>query len=330
MRSKISPNPSLYFVGHLAIDNVIRSNQQNAPTLGGSVSYGSLALSSYTQKVKLSIISHIGEKSFDKSFLGLLKTQNIDLGGIKYSNVRNTHFQLLYYNNTRTLYLKSRSPNLEFNDIPRRYLEKPPDTIALVPLCNELTYNYLKKLSSSFPYVYFGIDLQGFVRRFDKDGKVSYSLNKEVGTRIDRIVNLFGDKLILKGSEEEMSLLTDKHEDYKSKIQYFEKFNSKGIFIMTLGEKGSMIFSKGHSIIEIPAFKPKKVMDETGAGDVYFSIFLYEFLLSNKSWEALENIALLSSAASSFLIEEKGLYGTVAKELVLERVKEKNYIKKWE
>ncbi|MHA2472457.1 MAG: PfkB family carbohydrate kinase [Promethearchaeota archaeon] len=328
MRSKISPNPSLYFVGHFAIDNVIRSKQQNAPTLGGSVSYGSLALSSYTQKVKLSIISHIGEINFNKSFLGLLKTQNIDLGGIKYSNVRNTQFKLLYYNNTRTLYLKSKSPNLEFNDIPRRYLENPPDAIVLVPLCNEITYNYLKKLSSSFPHVYFGIDLQGFIRRFDKDGKVSYSLNKEERINIDRIVNLFGDKLILKGSEEEMSLISDKHEDHYSIMQYFEKFNSKGIFIMTLGEKGSMIFCKGHSILEIPAFKPKKVTDETGAGDVYFSIFLYEFLLSNKSWEALENVALLASAASSFLIEEQGPYGMVTKELVLKRVKEENYIKK--
>jgi sugar/nucleoside kinase (ribokinase family) len=111
-------------------------------------------------------------------------------------------------------------------------------------------------------------------------------------------------------------------------MHYFKKFNSKGIFIMTLGEKGSMIFSKGHSILEIPAFKPKKVTDETGAGDVYFSIFLYEFLLSNKSWEALENVALLASAASSFLIEEQGPYGAVTKELVLERVKEENYIKK--
>jgi hypothetical protein len=326
MRSKINPNLSLYFAGHFAIDNVIRLKQQNEPTLGGSVSYCSLALSSYTQNVEISIISHIGETNFKRTYLNLLKTQNIDLGGIKYSNVINTRFELHYYNNTRTLYLKSKSPNLEFNDIPKRYLDNPPDAIALVPLCNEITFNYLKKLLDSFPNTYFGIDLQGFSRRFDQDGKVSYLSDKEEKIRIDRIINLIGDKLILKGSEEEVSLLTDNHKDFHNTKHYFEKFNSKGIFIMTLGEKGSIIFSKGHNILKVPAFKPKRVTDETGAGDVYFSIFLYEFLLSNKSWKAIENAALLGSAASSFLIEEQGTSGIVTKDLVLNRVKEKNYV----
>ena len=47
---------------------------------------------------------------------------------------------------------------------------------------------------------------------------------------------------------------------------------------MTLGEKGSMLTKKGEKILNIPAFKPRRVVDETGAGDVYFSIFLYEFI----------------------------------------------------
>ena len=133
--------------------------------------------------------------------------------------------------------------------------------------------------------------------------------------------------MILKGSEEEVRYIVNEYEDLYNMMNYFNKFNSKGIFIMTLGERGSMIFNRGNSILEIPAFTPKKITDETGAGDVYFSIFLYEFLLSDKSWEALEHAAYLASAASSFLIEEQGPSGTVTKDLVLKRVKEKNYIK---
>jgi hypothetical protein len=296
--------------------------------LGGSVSYCSLALSSYTQNVELSIISHIGEQNFDKTFLNVLKTQNVNLEGITYSNVKNTKFELHYYNDKRTLYIKSKSPKLEFNTIPSKYLKNPPDAIALVPLCNEITYDYIKKLVTSFPNVYFGIDLQGFIRSFDKDGKVSYSSNQENRGLINRIVELIGDKLILKGTEEEMSLLANQHDDPYGLMHFFDRFNSNGLFIMTLGECGSLIFKKDHTILEIPAFIPKKVTDETGAGDVYFSIFLYEFLLSNKSMKALEYAALLASAASSFLVEEQGPSGTVSKDLVLRRVKEKNYIKK--
>ena len=93
---------------------------------------------------------------------------------------------------------------------------------------------------------------------------------------------------------------------------------------MTLGEKGSMIYKKGNPILKIPAFKPKKVSDETGAGDVYFSIFLYEFSNCDKSWDSIKKVGFLASAAASFLVEKKGPSGFVLKKDVLRRVKRKD------
>ncbi|MFX1315442.1 MAG: PfkB family carbohydrate kinase, partial [Promethearchaeota archaeon] len=69
-----------------------------------------------------------------------------------------------------------------------------------------------------------------------------------------------------------------------------------------------------------------KVIDETGAGDVYFSIFLYEFINSDKSWKDIERSAYLASAAASFLVERKGPAGFKRKEEVLKRINKKNYI----
>jgi len=87
-----------------------------------------------------------------------------------------------------------------------------------------------------------------------------------------------------------------------------------------------MLTKKGEKILKIPAFKPKRVADETGPGDVYLSIFLYEFIHSSKSWESVKNSAYLASSAASFLVEKKGPAGFETKKEVLKRMQKKKYI----
>jgi sugar/nucleoside kinase (ribokinase family) len=327
MSNQIKGSSSLFFAGHFAIDNIIRFKHLSKATLGGSVCYSSLALRTYTKDAKIYIISHIGRKNFNSSLLDAIKNKNIDLRGIKYSNVENTSFVLDYFDHNRILTLKSRSPDLRFQDIPQEYLNNPPDVIVFVPLCNEISYKYILQMSKKFPITYMGIDLQGFIRNIDENGKVSYISNDHIISNLNKIIDLIGDRLILKGSEEEMKLLANEYNDLQNIMKYFDKYNTNGIFIMTLGEKGSMVYKKGNPIIKIPAFKPNNVIDETGAGDVYFSIFLYEYPHSDKSWESIKKIALLSSASASFLVEKKGPLGFASKKKVLKRVGKKDYIK---
>ena len=318
--------PSLLFAGHFAVDNVIRFKHLSKPTLGGSVSYCSLALRTYTQYTNISIISHVGNLNFDNSLFNIIKDKNIDLHGIIYSDVKNTNFVLDYFDHERVLTLKAKSPPLVFRDIPQEYIDNPPNVIILVPLCNEISYEYILQISKHFPNIYIGIDLQGFIRKIDENGVVSYIYDEKIISNLVKIIELIGDKLILKGSEEEMKLLANEYKDLHKVMNFFETFDTIGIFIMTLGENGSLIYQKGNKILKIPAFKPKKVTDETGAGDVYFSIFLYEFLHTDKSWSAIETAANLAAAAASFLLEKKGLYGCVVKKKVLKRVAKKEYI----
>ncbi|MFX1409591.1 MAG: PfkB family carbohydrate kinase [Promethearchaeota archaeon] len=317
---------SILFAGHFAVDTIIRFKRKNKPSLGGSVSFCSLSLKTYTQEVKIRIISHLGKLNFNNSLLHKIKDKNIDLKGIKYSLVNNTQFVLDYYNHSRTLTLKSRSPNLNFSDIPIEYLENPPDIIVLVPLCNEISMDYVSQIVNQFPNIYIGIDLQGFLRKIDNNGKVAYVYDEKIHSNMSKIIELIGDKLVLKGSEEEMKLFTAEKEDLYKVMNYFLNYDNKAIYIMTLGEKGSMLIKKGEKILKIPAFKARKVIDETGAGDVYFSIFLYEFLNSDKSWKSIERSAYLASAAASFLVERKGPTGFKRKEEVLKRINRKRYI----
>ncbi len=317
---------SIIFAGHFAIDHIIRFKRINKPSLGGSVSFCSLALRKYTKNADISIVSHIGKLNFNNTLLNKIRVKNINLGGIKYSQVKNTNFILDYFDHARTLTLRSRSPNLNFNDIPSEFLDNPPDIFVLVPLCNEISYEYVSQVLKTFPDAYIGIDLQGFIRKIDETGKVTYVYDNEILTNLRKIIDLIGDRLILKGSEEEMKLIAGECEGFEEVMSYCNQYENDGIYIMTLGEKGSMLTRKGEKVLKIPAFKPRKVIDETGAGDVYLSIFLYELFHSDKSWKSVKKAAYLASAAASFLIEKKGPAGFETRKAVLKRMKKERYI----
>ena len=325
MDDQSGKKPSILFIGHLAIDKTVRFGKSFKPSLGGSVSYGSLALSKYQKQIKLGIISHIGHLNFNHKLLLKLENNNVDLSGIKWTDNYNTTFKLNYLDHNRILTLESRSPDLNFEDIPITYLEQPPQIIVLAPLCNEISYNYITKVINAFPNALIGIDVQGFIRKIDSQGIVSYSREEYLISNMKKIINLIGNRLILKGSEIEMQLISG-CKDFIEIMNYFRKFNEHSIFIITLGEQGSLITKNGEPILKIPAFKPKRVKDETGAGDVYLAIFLLELLLSNKKWNAVKKAAYKASVAASFLVEAKGTDGVKSKKKVLERLQRKKYI----
>ncbi len=315
-------NFTIFFAGHFAVDTIIRNNQENPPSLGGSVTYSTLALSTYTKDANIYIISNIGRLNFEESLLDIFKNTNINLSGIKWSQTNNTNFVLNYHDHGRDLTLKSRSPNLNFKDLSKSLLKMQPDVIDLVPLCNEITRDYVKAVLKQFPKSYIGIDLQGFLRKIDEKGKVLYIPDDGVIQNMSDIIDLIGEKLILKGSEEEMKMFSGKR-NIPEVMNFFSDSQFKGISIMTLGDCGSLITKHGNKLLKIPAFIPSCVVDETGAGDVYLSIFLYEYIRSDKSWASVENAALLASAAASFVVEKKGPDGFESKVEVIKRLNTK-------
>ena len=316
---------NILFIGHHAIDTVIRFNQKRKPSLGGTVTFGSLALKTYTDSINISVISNLGLQNFNKSLLKHFTDKDIDFRGVKTFETDNTNFELNYTNHSRRLTLKSCSPKLKFEDIPEKILSTPPSMLILAPLCNEISFEYVLKIVNNFPNTFIGIDLQGFIRYIDDNGEVSYVRDNRIISNMIEIINLIGDRLILKGSEVEMKLLSN-HTEPQKIMEYFKKFGNKAIYIMTMGEAGSLILKNGENLLKIPAYKPRRVLDETGAGDVYLTIFLYEFLNSDMTWEEIEKNAYMASAAASFLVEKKGPKGFETRKRILKRVASKNYI----
>lgn len=99
-------------------------------------------------------------------------------------------------------------------------------------------------------------------------------------------------------NEYELDLLTS-----KTGISAEQLKADTDIFITTLGSKGSLIEgSKIDKPITVPAAKPDKVEDPSGAGDAFRAGFLYGFI---RQWETLKCVQL-GTVVASFIVEEVG------------------------
>jgi fructokinase len=92
---------------------------------------------------------------------------------------------------------------------------------------------------------------------------------------------------LIKISEDDMMRLFEKelpHEDI------FKFFHDQGVDIvcLTLGSKGVKLSQKGQSVIQMPAIKIDKVMDATGAGDAFWSGFLFAYINKKTINECLD------------------------------------------
>lgn len=99
---------------------------------------------------------------------------------------------------------------------------------------------------------------------------------------------------LIKISEDDMERLFEKELPHE---EIFNFFHNEGVDIvcLTLGSKGVKLSQKGKEIIQLPAIKIEKVMDSTGAGDAFWSGFLFAYIQEKTIDECLD-IALKLAA----------------------------------
>ena len=275
----------LVTVGHFAIDQIILPKiVTSKSTLGGSPTYVSLAARKLGAKV--SIVSKVGE-DFSSEYVEWLKTNGVDLSGLKHvRDASTTRFLLKYEKQRRQLQLKSQAPLIYPKDVSNSLQAK---AIHVAPIANELSEDVIDKLRGLTTVL--SLDPQGFVRKFDEQGNVRLEKweNPQVLHQID----------IYKSSLDEIKMVTGLS-DFRRAVQKIRAYGAK-IIVVTEGMKGATLFF-GEEFYEIPACKSKVVQDVTGAGDVFIGAFLAEYVQGKDPvW-----CACVGSAAASFIVEGLG------------------------
>ncbi len=251
--------------------------------LGGTAAYTSLAAAKLG--LKIGIVSKVGT---DFRYAG--KLSGIAINGISEQAITTVFFNI-YRNGERTQKVANLGEKIMPKDIPNEFLKAK--CFHLGPVFNELpleTMRFLRENTAAF----ITLDPQGFLRR-EENGFV---LSKKLDFSILEFVDL------VKVSEKECSM--EEVEIMKQKCF---------VVIITRGKEGSTVFSQGKTF-RIPFFKADKLIDETGAGDVFMAGFVKEYLNSKD----VEKAALFSSAAASFAVEDFGVKGIKDEKQVRERI----------
>jgi sugar/nucleoside kinase (ribokinase family) len=291
----------LVTVGHFAIDLVTSPKIVSPnPTLGGPPTYTSVAAARLGAKV--SVISKVG-RDFQDEYLEWLKANGVDLSGLKrVENALTTRFLLAYKNGKRRLQLLNRAPSISMRDIPNSLRTR---ALHVAPIADEIETLVIAKLRGLTEVL--SLDPQGFVRTFDKEGKMRlkpWEANQTLG-----LVDIY------KSSNSELRMVTEE----KSLLSAMRKIRDLGarIVIVTRGVKGTILLVNDE-LYRIPACKPRVFRDSTGAGDAFIGAFLTEYLLEKEPlW-----CACVGSAAASFVVEGVGPTVFGDKEETYKRAKE--------
>lgn len=309
----------IIFLGHFAIDEIIY-DQKVSHSLGGGVTYGSLAAHNYNSSLKLGITSKVG-RDFDDDFLGMFKDGTIDLNGIKNDSEKSTRYRLQYHGKTRDLTLQGRANTIQYEDVPEEY--KGALSFMISPIANEINKDLIDSIIEDTS-AYIAADVQGFIRKFRDDGTIIRKRDEEMAEKVRNIIEKCNGRLILKASDDEANYIADR-DDVIESTQYLSEL-SNAVVLTTLGPDGSLIKYKDYKMIHVPALVPKQLVDETGAGDCYTAVFLSEFLKSDKDWADIKKAGYCASTACSFLIENQGPQGYGSYKQVQERLKNKKAI----
>lgn len=288
-------------VGHFAIDHVIREGHSLPPSLGGTVTFSSLAAARLGAKV--GIISKVGP-DFRDDLLIIFARSGIDVSGVKKVIAPTTKYELQYSGEERELTLLSRCDPIGPDDV--ELLRENTRAIHLGPIAGEIPLDTIKKVAGLGNTVL--LDLQGVIRKFSKKGKVSIEKSRQ-------LPDIIGSVTVVKSALREGETVTN----VSGCERVADVFLGMGckITIVTLGAEGSYISTCGGESFSIPAIKARKIMDFTGAGDTYAGSFLVEYLKTKD----VRRSGIIASSAVSFKVEGHSTSGFASRAEIEERAK---------
>ena len=249
--------------------------------LGGTASYASLMAAHLGKKT--AVLTSVGN---DFKFFDLFKKYGIEV--LNKPADKTTIFENIYKNGIRTQYIHCRSKPLFINDLPQSWGNAPIVKFCLI--ADEVDFSLL----NAFPNSLVGATIQGWLRKWDTDGKITPKIM--AWEKLKSIDIIFMSDADIDGFENALPEI----------IKYAK------MVVMTKGAEGASIFYQNKKF-EFPSY-PVNEVDPTGAGDIFATAFLIHFHETND----LSLSAAFAHAAASYVVEHVGVV-TPPMEIVINR-----------
>ena len=242
-------------IGHLTRDKIITPKDE-FQMAGGTSFYFAWGISHLPKDVSFQLVTKVGKGSLPEI-----------------ERMRNAGIDVRCFDSRHTVFFENKYGSNSNNRTQRVLAKADPFTIDEMKGLDAKVFHLGSLLADDFsPEVVrflstrgrISIDVQGFLR--EVRGEKVYAVDWR--DKVDLLE--FTD--IVKLNEHEMEVITNS----KNPRTVALKLAEHGVkeVVITLGSYGSLIYAEG-KFYEIPAYKPKEVVDATGCGDTYSTGYLY-------------------------------------------------------
>ena len=252
---------SLEAVEYLAIGHVAHDLTANGARLGGTVAYS--ALTARALGMNVGIVTSVGNE-----------TPLDALDGIPVISINSPHsttFENIYTDHGRVQYLRAQAARIGFDSVPASW--RNASIIHLGPIANEMDSSLPNEFSPSL----LGVTPQGWMRRWDSDGRVSRS-------------EWTNSEMLL----QQANAVVISREDVNGDNELIEQMaHQTRMLVVTEGAEGCVLHWNG----DRRRFRAPEVeeVDATGAGDIFATAFFIRLFNTRDPWEAARFATLLAS-----------------------------------
>ena len=243
-------------IGHITRDKIITPTN-TVYMSGGTSFYMAHGMSALPQNVDFQLVTKVGKDQID--VVNKIKSKGIDT--ICFDSANTVFFENKYEedSNKRTQRVLAKADPFTVEEMKNIDDAKVYHLGTL--LADDFSNDVVKYLSSRGK---ISSDVQGYLR--EVRGESVHAVTWEAKEELLRFTN------ILKLNEHEMQVITNSHNPRTVAMQLHDMGVDE--IIITLGSYGSIIYAD-NKFYNIPAYKPRQIVDVTGCGDTYSTGYLY-------------------------------------------------------
>jgi sugar/nucleoside kinase (ribokinase family) len=258
-------------IDYLVIGHLTQDLTPQGPKLGGTAAYA--ALTARAIGLRVGIVTALGPEAS----VGIL--EGIQM--VSLPSEKSTTFENITTLEGRKQYIHSLASSIDIRQVPETWRRTP--IVHLGPIAQEVEPNLVRY----FPDSFLGITPQGWLRDWNKEGKVFPGEWPEASFVLQKASAAVLSIDDVRGDEERIE----------------EMVSSIRTLVVTEGAAGARVYWNG----DLRLFRPPLVeeIDSTGAGDIFAAAFFIRLNATHDPWEAAQFATYL--AANS--VTRSGLQG---------------------